>query len=120
MTIVATCHCGNIALKVADLPDYLGDCNCSICRRYKALWAYYPPEAVTISSQADGLDSYLWGPKEVAFHSCKKCACITHYTTTELCPEIITAINFRLVEPSIYTEVIIKKNDGSLIKDFIT
>jgi len=113
MSIVLKCHCGNIEFTVKQLPEYLGDCNCSICRRYNALWGYYPPELVSISIQGEGSDSYLWGDKEVDFQRCKNCGCITHYTTTELCPEIICAINFRMAAPELYKEVPVKKIDGA-------
>ena len=61
MSIYAKCHCGRIEISVAELPEYLGHCNCSICRRYEALWGYYPPEVVTINSNGFRTASYIWG-----------------------------------------------------------
>lgn len=113
MTIKSVCHCGNIEISVDELPEYLGDCNCSICNRYKALWAYYPPNKVSVIAKGGGTSKYIWGDKEVEFHSCKNCGCIVHYLTTNLCPEKIIAINFRMVDSSIYKGVTIKKINGA-------
>jgi hypothetical protein len=113
MSISAKCHCGQIEIIVRELPEYLGHCNCSICRRYEALWGYYPPDAVSINLNGSRTSSYIWGDREVEFHRCENCGCITHYSTTELCPEPIVAVNFRMVEPSLYKQVFIKEIDGA-------
>ncbi len=39
--IEASCHCGTVRFAVETAPGEVNDCNCSICRRYGALWAYY-------------------------------------------------------------------------------
>lgn len=113
MTIKGSCHCGQIEIQVTDLPDYLGRCNCSICSRYGALWAYYPPEGVTIKTRERQASGYIWGDREMEFQHCPKCGCITHYTTTDLCDEKLVAVNFRMVDSSIYDEVSIKDIDGA-------
>lgn len=43
------CHCGNVSLELSSLPDEVGECNCSICRRYAAAWAYFSLEQVQIN-----------------------------------------------------------------------
>ena len=39
--LTATCHCGAVRVDVPRKPRRLTSCNCSICRRYGTLWAYY-------------------------------------------------------------------------------
>lgn len=39
-TVVATCHCGALAVEFAAAPAEVTECNCSLCRRYGVLWAY--------------------------------------------------------------------------------
>lgn len=36
-----SCHCGVVQVEVARRPTSLTECNCSICRRVGARWAYY-------------------------------------------------------------------------------
>lgn len=77
-TITAQCHCGQVQLTAKTRPPALTSCNCSICRRYGALWAYYSPAEVTIELQQP-TSEYRWGEKEIAFHFCPNCGCLTHY-----------------------------------------
>ncbi len=50
--IEATCHCGNVRIKVPEpAPDTLTSCNCSICRRTGGLFAYYNPAEVSIEGR---------------------------------------------------------------------
>jgi hypothetical protein len=39
--IESSCHCGVVKLEIQSAREEVNDCNCSICRRYGALWAYY-------------------------------------------------------------------------------
>ena len=41
--VESSCHCGAITLRIDTAPETVTDCNCSICRRYGVLWAYYRP-----------------------------------------------------------------------------
>jgi len=40
------CHCGNIKITANALPSSITSCNCSICNRLGALWAYFDLENV--------------------------------------------------------------------------
>jgi len=91
------CHCGNITLEAAE-PDELTSCNCSICRRYQALWAYYSPAEVHVCTGGSGEEVYIWGDKELEFVRCANCGCVTHYRTVEGQADPILAINFRLAD----------------------
>jgi len=46
--IRASCHCGAVRLEIDAPPSEVTECNCSICRRYGVLWAYYTPEQVRL------------------------------------------------------------------------
>ena len=92
----ATCHCGNITIEVNQAPDIVTDCHCSICRRYAALWAYYAPDEVVISHREQASQFYIWGDRDIEFHHCTLCHCITHYQTTEQCDVDVVAVNARM------------------------
>ena len=79
--IESSCVCGAVRLAITRAPDELVDCNCSICRRYGALWAYYPLKDVIVPG---GLtDTFMRGPKKIEFHRCKTCGCVTHWSPTD-------------------------------------
>lgn len=44
-----TCHCENVTLILSEISTEVGECNCSICRRYSASWAYFSPEQVEVT-----------------------------------------------------------------------
>lgn len=69
------CHCGAQRFTVATPPETVTACNCSICSRRGALWAYYPSEAVTLETDAGTLDAYQWGDRTMTFFHCRTCGC---------------------------------------------
>lgn len=76
-TMDGHCHCGAVTTSVPDAPAELTDCNCWLCRRYGALWADWPREAIAVSGPTE---TYLWGRRALAIHRCKSCGCLTHWS----------------------------------------
>ena len=62
----ASCHCGAVRLELARRPRRLTDCNCSICRRYGALWAYYSRKTARVVEGATSV--YRWRHRALEFH----------------------------------------------------
>ncbi|WP_428244092.1 hypothetical protein [Gynuella sp.] len=62
------------------------------------MWAYYDPGAVNTTIGKYGVETYIWGDKEVEFVRCAHCGCITHYQTFEGDPEPRVAVNFRMAD----------------------
>jgi hypothetical protein len=44
----ATCHCGDVRILIPESELTVTSCNCSICRRYGALWAYFTRQQVRL------------------------------------------------------------------------
>lgn len=110
----ASCHCGNVALDTAVLPESLTNCNCSICNRVGALWGYYAPEEVSVSVKDGATSQYVWGDREIALHRCPNCGCVTHYTTTKKSKSKRIAINFRMMSLEIIDSIPVKRFDGAV------
>ena len=87
--------------------------NCSICRRYGALWAYYAPSAVTIEAAAGGLSKYSWNRMIRAYYRCKKCGCVTHYRYRGKRRSEALAVNAANFEPSVLAGARIRHLDGA-------
>ena len=111
--IEAVCHCGNVILITEYLPSTITSCNCSICHRLGALWAYYTPDEVTVNFNKLPSSPYIWGDKDLEFHHCTICGCATHYITTEKCNEKRLAINARMMKPELIQCVEIRCFDGA-------
>jgi hypothetical protein len=54
-------------------------CNCSICRRYGAIWGYYTRAIVDINAKPGSLAVYRWGDNDINFYHCSRCGCVTHH-----------------------------------------
>ena len=111
--IEATCHCGAIRIAVPRRPRTLTNCNCSICRRYGALWAYYRASDVRIDSASAGRHGYVWGDREIRFVRCADCGCVTHWEP--IVPRLADrmAVNARLFDPDALGPVRIRRFDGA-------
>ena len=150
----AACHCKAISITVSHLPEYLNACQCSICRRYSAAWAYYKgsevqikvqntleyeelpkaagtpatlsekmehvdltvqrPSPLSSASLGDATGVYVWGDKEIEFHRCSCCGCVTHWWHTErLIPwDSRMGLNGRLFETEVLEALEIRKSAG--------
>jgi hypothetical protein len=111
--VFATCHCGAIRIGVRRKPRTVTRCNCSICRRYGALWAYYGASSVTILAPKGGLSSYSWNRKIRAYYRCAKCGCVTHYANRETRKNASIAVNANNFELSVLAGVRIRRFDGA-------
>jgi hypothetical protein len=110
--IESSCHCGAVKLAIRDMPISVTECNCSICRRYGVLWAYYSPAQVRIVATEGATEGYLWGDKSIEFHRCRKCGCVTHWAAaTESADRM--GVNARLMAPAILAAARRRRLDGA-------
>jgi hypothetical protein len=78
--VTGSCHCGAVRIGVPSAPDWVGSCNCSICRRTGTLMAYYADDG---SVRVEGETvAYIWGDRMIALRHCPVCACFTHWEST--------------------------------------
>jgi hypothetical protein len=107
--IESSCVCGAVRLAISRAPDELVDCNCSICRRYAALWAYYSLKDVIVPG---GLtDTFMQGPKKIEFHRCKICGCVTHWSPKDQRDRM--GVNARLLDPEVVARARLRHLDGA-------
>lgn len=111
--IEASCHCGAVRLEVARPPQQVTDCNCSICRRYGALWAYYDQQSVKVIAEPGALAAYAWGDRSIEFLRCARCGCLTHYDSVQKGPGERRAVNARMLDPVLLDGVRIRHLDGA-------
>ena len=111
--LVASCHCGAVRLEVARKPRRLTDCNCSICRRYGALWAYYSRKSARLACPEDAIQTYVWGDGRLEFCRCRICGCVTHHERVRKTPDNTVGVNARMMDPEAIADVKIRKLDGA-------
>jgi len=111
--LTASCHCGAIRLEVSRTPRTLTDCNCSICRRYGALWAYYKATSVRVFRAPKATSVYSWGDKTLEFYRCNVCGCVTHHERTRKRRDSRVGVNARNFEPGVIAQARIRRLDGA-------
>jgi hypothetical protein len=109
----ASCHCGNVRIEITELPATVCDCNCSICRRYGALWAYFTRDHVRLTAEPGSLAAYVWGDRTIEFWHCRQCGCMTHYESVDKHPESRFALNARMLPLEILESLPVRRFDGA-------
>ncbi|MBC7985560.1 MAG: GFA family protein [Sphingomonadaceae bacterium] len=78
MTVRGSCHCGAVTIAVPRAPEWVGQCNCSLCLKLGWLVAYYPDAEVRVEGETV---AYVWGDRMIGIHHCPTCGCGTHWKT---------------------------------------
>jgi hypothetical protein len=115
--VEASCHCGAVRLSAASAPAEVTECNCSICRRLGARWAYYSPTAVTLP-KAGTTQPYVWGDRMLAFHRCKSCGVTTHWQSLDGSKDRM-AINARTMGDLDWDQIKIRQFDGATTWEYV-
>jgi hypothetical protein len=69
-----SCDCGKVRWTFTGAPESVTACNCTLCRRYGALWLYgHENEEIYVSGTTR---IYLRGERVLEFHFCPDCGCI--------------------------------------------
>ena len=114
----ASCHCGAVALQLARAPDTVTDCNCSICRRYGVLWAYYSPSDVAITPADGATQVYMWDDRSIEFHRCRTCGCVTHWAAVDKSIDRM-GVNARLMPMEALALARVRRLDGAYTEEYL-
>src|SRR5580700_9855682 len=98
--IEASCHCGAVRFTVDAATADVNDCNCSICRRLGALWAYYQKPQVRFAEGNGPTDVYTWRERRIEFHRCHTCGCTTYWLPADPTGQRL-GVNARLLPPEV-------------------
>jgi len=112
-TIVGSCHCGSVRFAISEQPQWLTSCNCSVCRRYAALWGHVDISSVTVEAAEDATIAYIRGDGSLAFHSCRTCGCTTHWENLKPQEYSHMAVNFRMCAGEDISRFRIRQFDGA-------
>lgn len=113
MTVEASCHCGRCVLVLDHPPADVTECNCSICRRYAVLWAYYTPLAQVDRVRLGATDVYQWNDRGIEFHRCAACGCVTHWWPVDAARDRC-GVNARLLAPEVLAQARVRHLDGAV------
>ena len=78
-----SCHCGMVRVELGKRPDFVHECNCSLCGKLGARWVYLHPSEVSVEGTTKG---YCRGDKDdpsAEIRFCPACGSATHFILTE-------------------------------------
>jgi hypothetical protein len=112
--IEGSCHCGAIRFRLARPPEKLTDCNCSACRRYRALWAHVRHEEVEVFLGGPVV-RYTHGERGLAFVSCATCGGTTHWEPNngKRHDRGHMAVNAAMLAPGVVAGIPVRRFDGA-------
>ncbi|WP_423141906.1 GFA family protein [Parablastomonas sp. CN1-191] len=101
--IAMTCLCGAVQLSVPR-PDYIHQCNCTLCSKTGARWGYFTPDQVRVIGAAA---IAVRGDKAVPsaeVHFCGACGSTTHFGLTPAMiaqhGDVMRGVNMALADPA--------------------
>lgn len=114
----AACHCGAVRITLATAPAEVTECNCSLCRSYGVIWVYCDEDEVSFPTEAAPTDTYAWNGKNVDFHRCADCGCITHWLPRDATRKR-RGVNARLLPPEVLGTARLRHLDGADTKEYL-
>ena len=79
----AHCHCGAVRIRIAAQPEFMNECNCSLCRKSGGVWGYYDPKDVHIDGKTSAYERADYPEPAVRIQFCPTCGVTTHWTLTD-------------------------------------
>jgi hypothetical protein len=112
--LTGSCHCGASHWTLEGDPGPATACNCTLCRRYGALWAYdYEGERINVSGPNA---SYRAGERDPALEIlfCPTCGCVLCWRGLRLDTQgrRRIAVNLRLADPEAVAGLPVDHFDG--------
>ncbi|WP_299153671.1 hypothetical protein [uncultured Tateyamaria sp.] len=116
--LTADCLCGAVSVTIAAKPEFIHDCNCSLCRKSGGAWGYFPTEVVKTSGDTVSfLRRDKWNDA-AELQSCAHRGTTTHWTFSQAFKEQneatdLMGVNMRIFNPDDLQDVELRFPDGS-------
>lgn len=115
--IKLACLCGEVGIAVPERPDFIHECNCTLCRKSGARWSYFDPATVTVEGATASYSREDKGDPSARVHFCPRCGVTTHFRLT---PGVVAkfgdtmmGVNMWLAQPHDLDGVELRFPDGA-------
>ena len=118
--ITGTCHCGAAHWTLEGDPGRVTACNCTLCRRYGALWAYdYVDGRIAVSGPVQRYSRSAKPNPTLEILFCPTCGCVLAWRglRTSQNGRVRIAVNLRLAEPQDVADLRLEHFDGLVTFD---
>lgn len=111
-----SCLCGRVHVALAARPDFIHECNCALCRKTGARWAYPHPDAVRVDGATHGFRRGDKNNPAAEVHFCPACGATTHFVLTESTNAAfgngVMGVNLRLADEAELAGIELRYPDG--------
>jgi hypothetical protein len=77
-----SCLCGRVRIEAARRPDFINECNCTLCSKSGARWAYFHPSEVRVEGATTGYSRQDKEDPVAEIRFCANCGSTTHFRLT--------------------------------------
>jgi hypothetical protein len=106
-----------VTVTIDAAPEFINDCNCTLCRKSGAAWGYFTSASATASGPTAPYVRADKAAPAVEVHSCARCGATTHFVLTTSFRSRhpgadLVGVNMRLFDPDEFQGVEIRFPDG--------
>ena len=110
------CLCGQVEIAVPHRPEFIHECNCTLCSKTGARWGYFDPAAVTVQGATASFARQDKSDPAVHVHFCQRCGATTHFRLTpsavERFGDTMMGVNMWLAHPADLAGIELRFPDG--------
>jgi len=114
--LTLSCLCGQIRVETKKPPDYVHECNCTLCSKTGARWAYFHPSDVRVEGAAQGFCREDKDDPGALIQFCAKCGSTTHFVLTANAAakhgNVVMGVNMRLADERDLAGIELRFPDG--------
>ena len=92
------CHCGRVRYRIETALTQVTDCNCSICAKRGALWAFVKAPQFTLLKGEQALTDYLFAKRKLHHLFCESCGVGSYSRGSAPNGEPTFAVNVRCLD----------------------
>ncbi len=111
-----SCLCGAIRVATSKRPDFVHECNCTLCSKTGARWGYFHPSEVTVQGATHGYSRTDKVEPGADVRFCPTCGSTTHFALTEAIVakfgNSLMGVNMRLADEEDLAGIELRFPDG--------
>lgn len=111
-----SCHCGQVRVQTEEKPAFIHECNCSLCGKTGARWAYFNPSLVSSDGKTSRYRRSDKPDPAAEIHFCANCGSVTHFNLTESAivkfGNSVMGVNMRLTDERDLRGIELRYPDG--------
>ena len=111
-----SCLCGQVRIEIPKRPDFINECNCTLCSKSGARWAYFHPSEVSVVGTTKGYSREDKEDPAAEIHFCTHCGSTAYFSLT---PSAVSkfgnvqmGVNMRLADEKDLAGVELRYPDG--------